>query len=286
MARNEEKAQGLMNRWTQMKIDMAAPQRGKRPYLASECDNLSDCEYWRRQIVKEVQKLVGDIQNAGLGEHALRDMNDEINKKLREKRHWERQIKKLGGPNYGVQQTIFDAEGRPVRAGGGYLYFGATKDLPGVRELFKKEAPKKKKRSRRQIFRNINADYYGYRDEDDGQLLKAEKLAEQKIDADIRQQEAENPPEQDQTDAADPSDSKKARRSIAQDSSGISGDSAQFSSSEEPAVVARSHVPVPDQEAIAKLILARRRMELLAKYASTDLQKGEQSAKSLLNVKR
>ena len=41
---------------------------------------------------------------AGLGEFRIRDLNDEINKLLREKRHWEDRIKELGGPDYGVSQ--------------------------------------------------------------------------------------------------------------------------------------------------------------------------------------
>lgn len=43
---------------------------------------------------------MSQIQNAGLGEFRLRDLNDEINKLIREKRHWEDRIKKLGGPDY------------------------------------------------------------------------------------------------------------------------------------------------------------------------------------------
>ena len=39
---------------------------------------------------------------AGLGEYRIRDLNDEINKLLREKRHWEDRIVELGGPNYRV----------------------------------------------------------------------------------------------------------------------------------------------------------------------------------------
>lgn len=41
---------------------------------------------------------------AGLGEFRIRDLNDEINKLLREKRHWEVRIKELGGPDYAVNQ--------------------------------------------------------------------------------------------------------------------------------------------------------------------------------------
>ena len=35
-----------------------------------------------------------------LGESRIRDLNDEINKLFREKGHWERRIKELGGANY------------------------------------------------------------------------------------------------------------------------------------------------------------------------------------------
>lgn len=41
---------------------------------------------------------------AGLGEFRIRDLNDEINKLLREKGHWEVRIKELGGPDYGVSE--------------------------------------------------------------------------------------------------------------------------------------------------------------------------------------
>ena len=41
---------------------------------------------------------------AGLGEFKIRDLNDEINKLLREKHLWEEQIKVLGGPDYKVIQ--------------------------------------------------------------------------------------------------------------------------------------------------------------------------------------
>lgn len=43
---------------------------------------------------------------AGLGEFRIRDLNDEINKLLREKRHWEDRIKDLGGPDYAVSKNM------------------------------------------------------------------------------------------------------------------------------------------------------------------------------------
>lgn len=69
---------------------------------------------------------------AGLGEFRIRDLNDEINKLMREKRHWEVQIKTLGGPDHArVGPKMLDQDGKEVPGNRGYKYFGAAKDLPG-----------------------------------------------------------------------------------------------------------------------------------------------------------
>merc|ERR1712217_171329 len=61
----------------------------------------------------------------------------------------------------------------------GYKYFGAAKDLPGVRELFEVEVvPPAPRKTRKQLFKNIQPDYYGWRDEEEGMLLLAEQQAE------------------------------------------------------------------------------------------------------------
>ncbi len=70
-------------------------------------------------------------------DYAVRDLNDEINKLMREKSHWERQIVALGGANYRRARTgMIDEDGREVPGTRGYKYFGRAKDLPGVKELF------------------------------------------------------------------------------------------------------------------------------------------------------
>jgi len=63
---------------------------------------------------------------------------------MREKGHWERQIKSLGGPDYfRTAPTLLNAEdAEEVVPGKGYRYYGAAKKLPGVRELFSKAAPR------------------------------------------------------------------------------------------------------------------------------------------------
>ncbi len=73
-------------RWHAMKLDEErGPKQDRRPYLSTLCENLPEAEKWRMQIVREIAKKVSQIQNAGLGEFKLRDLNDEINKALREK---------------------------------------------------------------------------------------------------------------------------------------------------------------------------------------------------------
>ena len=87
MARNSEKAMTALSRWRQAKLaeEGLDTKNERRPFLASECSNLKDCERWRVQIIREISKKVSSIQNAGLGEFRIRDLNDEINKLLREK---------------------------------------------------------------------------------------------------------------------------------------------------------------------------------------------------------
>lgn len=96
MARNAEKAMTTLARWRASQLDEPT-QKQRRPYLASECNDLLDAQKWRLDIIREISRKVTQIQNAGLGEHRIRDLNDQINKLLREKKHWESRIKELGG---------------------------------------------------------------------------------------------------------------------------------------------------------------------------------------------
>jgi len=192
MARNQEKAQTMLARWLRYREPHVKEPVKKRPFLAEMCDNLHEAEKWRGQIIKEISKNVSDIQNASLGEHKIRDLNDRINKLFREKRHWERRIKELGGHSYAYRMNNKNLEGMSVGSAGGYLYFGAAKDLPGVRELL--EVKKKdldgdqtnkegedNKLTRKQMYDMINCDYYGFGDDDDNDLYWREQQQEQKL---------------------------------------------------------------------------------------------------------
>lgn len=58
-----------------------------------------------------------------------------------------------------------------------YKYFGAAKDLPGVRELFEQEPPPPPRKTRGELMREVDANYYGYLDDDDGVLIPLEEKA-------------------------------------------------------------------------------------------------------------
>ncbi len=69
--------------------------------------NSKRAERWRNQVIREIAQKVAQIQNAGLGEFKIRDLNDEINKLLKEKDAWENRIVELGGPDYKVNLFLF-----------------------------------------------------------------------------------------------------------------------------------------------------------------------------------
>lgn len=63
MARNQEKAQAMLNRMIQAKKDAVMGVAQKRPFLATEVEDLPEAERWRAQIVREITKSVAAIQN-------------------------------------------------------------------------------------------------------------------------------------------------------------------------------------------------------------------------------
>lgn len=187
MARPEEKAQAMMNKWVAMREAGNKPAigRGPRPHLASSVEHLADAEYYRNQLVREISQLIAKIQNPGLGEHTIRDINDTINRKLREKYHWNQRVFQLGGVDYNAiekQRQIEEGDIQSALVGaGGYRYFGAAKDLPGVQEFFTRQAQRQETQAmkRNQYHNNINGDYFGWREEEDGVLLEMEAKAMQ-----------------------------------------------------------------------------------------------------------
>ncbi|XP_002730438.1 pre-mRNA-splicing factor ISY1 homolog, partial [Saccoglossus kowalevskii] len=241
---------------------------------------------WRRQIIGEVSRKVAQIQNAGLGEFKIRDLNDEINKLLREKSHWETRIVELGGPDYAkIGPKMLDHEGKEVPGNRGYKYFGAAKDLPGVRELFEHEPAAPPRKTRGELMKNIDADYYGYRDEDDGVLVPLEMEYEKKLIAERvgdwkSQKEALLSGD---TGMKDVEEEEEDIYAVAPEpDSDEESSTAMETEDGQPRYVA--HVPVPSQKEVEEALLRRKKMELLGKYASDSLIQQSDEAKALLGL--
>ncbi|XP_021274103.1 pre-mRNA-splicing factor ISY1 homolog [Herrania umbratica] len=301
MARNEEKAQSMLNRFIALKAEEKRKPKERRPYLASECRDLAEADKWRQQIMREIGRKVAEIQNEGLGEHRLRDLNDEINKLIREKSHWERRIVELGGSNYAKHAPkMTDLEGNivdvpnPSGRGPGYRYFGAAKKLPGVRELFEKPPELRKRRTRYDIYKRIDASYYGYRDDEDGVLERVEGPAEAKIRAEaeeewrrveeIRREARRGAKEVVSVGAAVREVLLRKRRNVVEEERRERrGEEKERMEKEREFVV---HVPLPDEKEIERMVVEKKKMELLSKYASEGLLEEQSEAKDMLNIHR
>ncbi|KAI0372387.1 Isy1-like splicing factor [Pilatotrama ljubarskyi] len=185
MARNEEKAQSMLYRFREAQAaELGLGTRSdRRPRMASACKSLRECERWRGEILREISRKVSKIQDAGLTDYEVRDLNDEINRLLREKRHWENQIVALGGANYRRNVAMLDDDGKEVPGTKGYKYFGRAKELPGVKELFMskktEEDEENKVHNYYKKFTNQGPGYFGDLDEADGSLLEYETKAEE-----------------------------------------------------------------------------------------------------------
>lgn len=162
----------------------------RRPRAITTIDSIPQCEKWRGTVLKEISRKVTRIQDESLSDYQIRDLNDEINKLMREKWVWEKQIRTLGGPNYmRGGGAVTDDQGREIAGGGkGYRYFGRARELPGVKEMF--EAATQRARDEREgakggreinemVRKHVDASYYGWnRDEEDGTLLEYEAQKE------------------------------------------------------------------------------------------------------------
>nr|CAD7601818.1 unnamed protein product [Timema genevievae] len=97
--------------------------------------------------------------------------------------------------------------------------------------------------------KDIDADYYGYRDDDDGILIPLEQNEERKAVAAV----------------SDEDESHAVEEAL------------------QPRFIA--HVPVPSQLEVKEALLRRKKQELLERYASETLQNEAEEAQDLLGVK-
>ncbi|KAJ2909630.1 NineTeen Complex (NTC) component [Coemansia aciculifera] len=192
-ARNEEKAMSMLYRFREaqsLELGLSKPKQ-RRPHLASQVNSRDEAEKWRLDVIREISRNVSRIHDVSLPEAQIKDLNDEINKLLRAKNHWEDRIRELGGPDYRkVGPKMIDHQGKEVPGNRGYKYFGRAKELPGVRELFDTQGgsaagagARHRRNNRAELVKHADAVYFGFCDEnDDGELLEYERQAtEQRI---------------------------------------------------------------------------------------------------------
>lgn len=166
--------------------------RTRRPKAITTIDSIPVCEKWRGQVLKEISRKVSRIQDQSLSDFQIRDLNDEINKLMREKWMWEIQIRNQGGPNYTRGGgRVYDEDGREIPGGGkGYRYFGRARELPGVKDMFDAAVRKRgvdqledsggeKGEMDNMLRKHVDAAYFGYGlDEEDGTLVEYESKKE------------------------------------------------------------------------------------------------------------
>lgn len=284
----------MLSRFLAAKNDEKKKPKEKRPFLASECRDLADADKWRQQIIREIGRKVMDIQNPGLGEHRIRDLNDEINKLIREKGHWETRILELGGPNYAkTAPKITGEDGKEIDVasgkGMGYRYFGAAKQLPGVKELFELPPEIKRKRNRYEMYKRIDMDYYGFRDDEDGVLENLEKDAEKEMRAQaIEEWERIEAVKAEARKGVKEVVVMRAETDDKEVNSDLSDEDVDEDESERRPKRFEfvAHVPLPDEKEIERMVVEKKKQELLSKYASDDLVKEELEAKEMLNIHR
>ncbi|KAL2699262.1 hypothetical protein AAEP93_009237 [Penicillium crustosum] len=198
-----EKAQSMLFRFrAQQAADLGIIDisRTRRPKAITSVDTVPECERWRGQVLQEISRKVSRIHEQSLSDYQIRDLNDEINKLMREKWAWEMQIRNLGGPNYmRGSSRLYDDEGREIPGGGrGYKYFGRARDLPGVKEMIEAAITRAKGPAEEEAVsgrggdiatRKVDANYFGYGlDEEDGTLLAYEKQKEKESVEHLRHQ--------------------------------------------------------------------------------------------------
>eukprot|EP01147_Barroeca_monosierra_P000670 gene670-3970_t len=267
----------LLSRWLQMKKDEADELKRIDP---SEVSTVPEAEKMRSQVIRDISKKIASIQNAGLGEYRIRDLNDEINKLLRTKRYWEIRINEMGGPDYtAIGAKMMEREGVELPGQRGYKYFGAAKDLPGVRELFAELPAVESRRKRGELYKFVDADYYGYRDEEDGVLLALEEEAEKDCHAVAL--------ERWKKEAAEAQKRIEARKKLDKYTSEEDKEEALLAptfimDTTTEDVVEEPEPVIPSQADIEQMLLQRRKEMLLAKYASRSLLDEEKQTSALL----
>ncbi|VWU50707.1 pre-mRNA-splicing factor ISY1, putative [Hepatocystis sp. ex Piliocolobus tephrosceles] len=188
MARTDEKGKSMLNQWLRVKELNDDKAFFKIPKNVNEVEDLESAVSYRKHIIKEICAKIREIQNYTLSDQHIRELNDQINKLIFIKNKWEIRIIELGGPDYQTESnTLINAYCSELKGNNNYKYFGAAKNLKGVKELLFKENEErkkfilKKKKEKRNLNKFVNIHYFGYCDEENEMLLKEELKIQKKL---------------------------------------------------------------------------------------------------------
>ncbi|CRG94918.1 pre-mRNA-splicing factor ISY1, putative [Plasmodium gallinaceum] len=189
MARNVEKGKSMLNQWLKAKELNEKKNFFKIPKKVYEVDDLESAISYRKYIIKEICSKIKEIQNYSLSDQHIRELNDQINKLISIKNKWEIRIIELGGPDYQTESnTLINAHCSELKGNNNYKYFGAAKNLKGVKELLfreneeRKKLALKKKKDKRNLDKFVNIHYFGYCDDENEILLNEELKIQKKLE--------------------------------------------------------------------------------------------------------
>lgn len=184
MARNVEKEKSMLNQWLKLKDVDHRNVIFKIPKNVESVDDLEKAITCRNHLKKELCRKITEIQNYTLSDQCIRDINDQINKLIYIKRKWEIRIVELGGPDYRKESDeLIKANSVELKGNNNYKYFGAAKNLKGVKELLHRQKEERqneflqKKRETQNKEYMADAFYYGYSEYGQSALHDEEEAA-------------------------------------------------------------------------------------------------------------
>ena len=92
----------------------------RRNITRNQSEGVEDTRFSVFPVLSSQDHVLRSSSAAGLTDYEVRDLNDEIIKLMREKRHWEIQTIALSGANYRRNVAMLDDDGREVPGTKGY----------------------------------------------------------------------------------------------------------------------------------------------------------------------
>ena len=183
-----------------MLIESGAKRHPKdlRSLNPSTCTSIPIAEQNRRDLLKEIHRRIGRIQDKELELAVVRSLNDEINESIEKIKVWDERIRELGGLSRRSQRRIEEFEAATINASDsqqqqqqpeqllqfeGKYYFGRARELPEVQDFQKhrqeidKESVElaKLRKKRTEMYAQVDHIYYGLLNEEQDQVIRLEE---------------------------------------------------------------------------------------------------------------